>query len=159
MDDLTPKQRIDAFEARHGGKENSIYDGVWIYFEDGARREGNPLGALCEPPTDPRQLQKNIVRYHTFLLDRHIRAFDDRKRELVADPGAYNDAEKNLAELKALQVAVRKQRNKVVKAEEVLHRLTPGYRTPEEEAATIARESAIEASKATYLSALAEIDA
>lgn len=158
MDDLTPKQRIDAFEARHGGKENSIYDGVWIYYADGARREGNPLGALCEPPTDPRQLQKHIVRYHRFLLDRHIRVFDDRKRELEADPGAYHNQEKNVAELKALQATVRKQRAKVLKAEQELIRLTPGYRTPEEEADTIARDNAIEASKANYLSALAEID-
>lgn len=153
--DGTPKQRVAKFDAMHGA---SIYDGVWLYFEDGARREGDPLGALCEPPTDPRQLQKNIVRYHTFLLNRHIRAFDDRKRELVADPGAYHNQEKNLAELKAMQVTVRKQRNKVVKAEELLHRLTPGYRTPEEEAATIARNSAIEASKTSYISAIAEID-
>ena len=150
---VSVKQRCDNFDAAHGA---SIFDGAWIYFEDGARREADPLGVFIEPSDDSNERQKAVVYYYDLLLQQQVAAFDRQKKTFTQDPGMFPDRDKNVAELKALQVAARRTRNRLTKAQEALRRLQPGYRTPEEEAETIRRNEAIAASEAAYL---AEIDA
>lgn len=77
MDYGAVKARVEDFDARHGA--NVLRD-QWIFFEDGATREVNPVGALLEPPSDPRELAQNKLRYHTILLTRATNEFEERKR-------------------------------------------------------------------------------
>jgi hypothetical protein len=113
MDYGAINQRLAEFDARHGA---NVCEEAWILFEDGAVREGNPMGPLMEPPSDPHQLAKRKERYHAVLLRRAVSAFEDRKRYYArAAKANLNqqwcapvpvDAEAAAAELKALQAVV-----------------------------------------------------
>ena len=63
------KQRVQEFDDRHG---NFVFLGPMpgsLLFEDGAFRECSPYGALREPPDDPYERAKLIVRYWTVKRD------------------------------------------------------------------------------------------
>jgi len=74
------KERVKRFDERHG---ESIVDGGWIRFPDGAQREVNPMGALQDPPDDPYQRAKRVLSYHRLRLQRATDAFGNRRMELV----------------------------------------------------------------------------
>jgi len=81
MDYSSINARIAEFDAKHGA---SVYADGWLYFEDGASRESNPLGSLNEPPEDPYRLAKRRLFFHEFLLARAVRAFEQRKHYIMA---------------------------------------------------------------------------
>jgi len=74
------KSRLEDFDARHG--ENIYHDG-WILFANGARREGNALGLLAEPPDHPLPLAQCKLRYHEIVLQCAVDEFTRRKNEMV----------------------------------------------------------------------------
>lgn len=147
----TVTERIANFERIHGA---SVYDGVWLYFEDGARREGNPLGPLMEPPDNPQARQQNIVFYHKLALEHATDEFDALKKQLLANPGTHPDTDANLARLAALRATARRMTTKFRAAQEELKRLSPGYRTPDEEAQDARNAQATAAKAASYAAAL-----
>ena len=73
--------RVKAFDARHGA---SVEDDQWVLFEDGARREVNPLGPLIDPSSDLQENARRILHYHSVRLQRAIARFERKKRELGA---------------------------------------------------------------------------
>jgi len=77
------KQRIDAFDQRHG---NFVFLGPQpgaLLFEDGAYRECNPYGVLREPPDDPYERAKVVVRYWTTKRDLTRDEFRQFKNEMA----------------------------------------------------------------------------
>jgi hypothetical protein len=71
--------RIKAFDAEHGVAD-SIFEGGWILFPDGAVREANPLGLLSKPPEDDYKLALRKLRYREVALARAVEAFSKRKQ-------------------------------------------------------------------------------
>jgi len=131
FDNLTPKQRIDRFDGEHGASE---YESGWYYYADGARREGNPLGALCPPSAQPRDRHAARVYYHRLRTARAVREFDELKEQMTQGTGWCPDHEENVRKLKELQGVVRHCQRQLVEAEEDLRYATTG-RTLEEERA------------------------
>lgn len=78
MDTHGVMQRIKQFNNAHG---NFVVSGSWIYFEDGACREVNPLGALMDTPTDARTRAKKICYYWTVKLALAAAEFDHYKNQ------------------------------------------------------------------------------
>lgn len=150
----TANQRAAVFDKMHGGLENAVHDATWNYYADGAVREINPAGVLMEPPENPRERQNKIVYFHKLRVAKAVRRFDTVKAEFRENPTTYTKWEENLEDLKALQEEVQTFQKDLETAQEALRRLTPGYRTPEEEAETARRNADIAAAKSNYLSAL-----
>lgn len=149
----TATQRAAVFDKMHGGDE-ALSDGSWLYYKDGATREVATAGALMEPPENPRERHQKIVYYHKLRLAQAVRRFDTVKAEFRENPTTHTKWEENLEDLKALQEEVQTFQKDLETAQEALRRLTPGYRTPEEEAETARTNAAIAAAKSEYLSAL-----
>lgn len=147
----TASQRAAVFDKMHG---ESVRDNFWQYHADGATREVNPAGAFMEPPENPRERQNKIVYFHKLRLEQAVRDFDTVKKEFRENPNTHTKWEENLEDLKALQEEVRTFQKELADAQEALRRLTPGYRTPEEEAETARTNAAIAAAKSDYLSSL-----
>jgi hypothetical protein len=59
--------RVDQFDTKHG---EFVNENGWLYFEDGAGRDSNPLGALMEPPKNPKELARLQVIYWEIKLQR-----------------------------------------------------------------------------------------
>ena len=78
----TVMQRVQQFDAAH---DPYIYveKDHWIYFHDGAQRDGNPNGLLIEPPDDPKERAQHIMTYWKHKLDRAKQAFRDHRREAL----------------------------------------------------------------------------
>jgi len=74
-------QRIRAFDESHG-KDPVFFDG-WLLFSDGASRETNPFGALCEPSPDAYQRSKFIVGYFEIKLELAVEDFTICKRNCL----------------------------------------------------------------------------
>ncbi|MBB6431546.1 hypothetical protein [Algisphaera agarilytica] len=130
IEDLTPGQRVARFDAQHGpGGER---DEAWLYFPDGARRELNPMGALCEPPRDEAERCRLIAHYHRTIVNRLVRTFDDKKTLYTENASQY-DHEECMAELKSLKAEITTAREALAEAEEAERYARTG-RTREEEA-------------------------
>ena len=155
IENATIKQRIEQFDLKHGP---SVYDGRWIWYANGANRDGHPLGPLNEPPADPRQRHRNIVRYYETMLRHKVREFDDLKRQLTENPGLFPDMDENVERLRRLQRTVRHRQRQLQTAQEELKRLSPGYRTPEEEEENQRRMAATAEAKQHYLDTLKGIN-
>ena len=80
LDVASVKARIAGFERAHG---DSILHNGWIYFQDGAVRELNPLGLLAEPPEDPWKLAVRIRDYWQLKMAVATEAFDLRKKQFL----------------------------------------------------------------------------
>jgi hypothetical protein len=81
FDSMSVKQRVAHFEQRHGNDAVEIDE--WLVFSDGAMRECNPMGLLREPPAEPYDAARIVVRYHEERLRRATRAFSERKDALL----------------------------------------------------------------------------
>ena len=148
------KKRIDAFEARHG---TPVRAGGWVYFADGATRDGNQMGPMNEPPREPIFRCRNIVRYHQILLDRQVREFDELKEQSKGDSGVSN-AEENILQLKRLRCNVRQRQRKLEAAQLELKKVMPGYLPPAEAERRRQADAAHEAAKDQYRKRLDEIN-
>jgi hypothetical protein len=78
---LTVAQRVNEFRAKHGGesRDGSVADGNWFLYSNGARREQDPWGALCEPPTDAKELALMVGRYWSIRLKHASDAFNEKR--------------------------------------------------------------------------------
>lgn len=133
----TVKERIETFEKLHG---DSVFDGAWIWFEDGARRDANALGPLVEPPESPRELQHNVCMYLRLRLDGIVLEFDKLKAQLQQNPGTDPNDE-NVKKLRKLRANAQHIRKKLQHHQEELRKASPGYVSPED--AEIIREHEI----------------
>jgi len=79
--------RVRAFDLLHG---DFIVHNGWIYFADGAIRELNPMGPLCEPPTNPIECQKKIVWFWEKKLELAVEEFSVTKRSMLAFVRAFD---------------------------------------------------------------------
>ncbi len=127
------QENINRFREAHG---ESISDGAWEYFEDGAVRERNPQGPMFDPPQDKHELARNI----TFFWKQKVRlaeeAFIAKKDELK---GALRGSERGLAPpppgtreqvnamLKKLQQEVLRCREKLAEAQTSIESSTPQH--------------------------------
>lgn len=146
------KERIETFERLHG---RAAWDGYWFYYRDGANRDGNPLGPLCEPPADARARYHNIVRYYQIRLDQKVREFDNTKKIIQENPGSHPDEETNLRRLRRLRSQAKRLRARLWEAQEELHRHSPGYRDDDEEEEEYIRQTAARhAARSRYEAAL-----
>jgi hypothetical protein len=160
FDDMTPRQRVEHFDKRHGG--DAIEIDHWLYFSDGAMRELNPLGLLAEPPAEPYDAAKIRLRYHEEKLRRASRAFDERKAWLLntaranllqrqaPPPPIYLAAAKR--ELNTLKRAVMKLQNDLEKARRDVEASKPAWLRTREEGNAASR-----ASNEAFVSAIEEI--
>jgi hypothetical protein len=78
---LDVKGRVELFDATHG--LNAVVSNGWLLFADGAMRETNPFGPLCEPPDDPWKCAKLIVRYHEIKYQLATEQFTNFKNSLL----------------------------------------------------------------------------
>lgn len=74
----------EKFDAEHG---DFVFVDGYLYFEDGAVRENNPMGVSILPPHDLLQRSKKIVYYWTIKLKLASEEFYLYKRKLI---GATN---------------------------------------------------------------------
>lgn len=147
----TPNQRVARFDAMHGGADASVFDGAWFYFKDGAKREGNILGRLMEPSTDPRERYQTIRHYYKLKLKTMVRDFDTAKAEFLEHPENYPDHAENTAMLRELRAEIKDLQAGFDCMEEAIRRLRPGFETPEAEAETLRMDAAIAESKQKYI--------
>jgi hypothetical protein len=80
IDNYGVKGRIADFDQRNGG--NPVYFKEWFYYENGAQREGWPLGVLLDPPKDEYQLATNILQYHKARHAIAAHTFENFKEQL-----------------------------------------------------------------------------
>lgn len=147
----TVQTRIATFDRLHGG---GVFDGNWIWFEDGANRDGNPLGVLLEPPEDPRKRWQNIVKYHQTILNGLVRDFDEFKKGLKQSGNVYPEADAPLAELRRKQQAVKDRQAALAEAQAELKTHLPGYLPPDEEEAYLRAKAARQADEQRYQDAV-----
>lgn len=84
MVDTRVVDRVKAFDAQHSSEARPpVFEDGWVIFSDGACRDGNPLGALKEPPTDDWQRLKRIALYWKVSLRHATRKFNEMKDPLV----------------------------------------------------------------------------
>jgi len=86
IDEATVIQKIRQFDKKHGN--DGINLNGWLLFSNGARREQNPWGRLCEPPTDLYFRSKLQVRYWSELTRKALDEFDELKHQLVSGANA-----------------------------------------------------------------------
>jgi Tfp pilus assembly protein FimV len=115
------RERIEAFEKKHG-VDRVVTNGAWLLFANGAMRELNPRGALCEPPENPWECAKLKVLFREVKLALAVEEFTVYKKNLITQanaalrekrcpppPEPQNEA---VTKLKELQAKVRQcQRN------------------------------------------------
>lgn len=154
IDAIDVQRRIAAFDQMHG---TPVRSGVWVYYADGATRDGNQLGPMNEPPKEPMLRCRNIVRYHQILLDRKVREFDELKDQLREGNGWVNEKE-NLKRLRRARHAVKTHKQNLEAAELELKRNMPGYLPPEEQAKRRQSEAETEAARNQYHKNLDEIN-
>lgn len=140
------QKRISEFSDRHG---RFARVGNWIYHEDGANRDINSLGPLNEPPHDPVQRCRNIVKYRQEVLDRMVREFDVLKRKLKEDASGWADEEENVKRLVRLRRMVRLRQKQLAEAQDNLQRAMPGP-SPERERILRQSEAATEDARNRY---------
>ncbi|MEI9866670.1 MAG: hypothetical protein WDN00_19380 [Limisphaerales bacterium] len=73
--------RIADFDERNGG--NSVYFNGCFLYANGATRDGDPLGALIDPPENEDRLLANLLQYHKARHAIAVREFDNLKEELA----------------------------------------------------------------------------
>ena len=155
INNVPVKQRVEQFDAKHGA---SVYTDGWVWFEDGAKREGNPMGPLLEQPANPVQRRQNIVRYYEILLDRKMREFDKLKKLLTENPGLYPNQDENIQKLKILRCNARHYHRQLEAAQLDLRKARPGYVPPEQVAQRRRADVEHEAAKGQYRKRLDEIN-
>jgi hypothetical protein len=125
-------QRVHLFDKSHGA---FICVNEWLLFEDGARRERNPLGALISPPQDSRQRAQNIVQYHQERLKLAVAEFDHFKKNHMINakvalrqsnvPAPVEQPDSIISKLRTLQEKVKQCRKQLDKAKAELDKHTP----------------------------------
>ena len=140
------QKRIREFSERHG---RFVRVGNWIYHEDGANRDINSLGPLNEPPRDPVQRCRNIVKYRQEVLDRMVQEFDELKRKLKEDANGWADEEENVKRLERQRRMVRLRQKQLAEAKDNLRRVMPGP-SPEQERILRQIEAETEAARHRY---------
>ena len=141
FDTMSVTQRIKTFDAKHGGEAESEFDGYWVIYSDGAKRDANPLGPLSEPPENPRELAIAKVYFAELRLRRAVIEFDNTKKRFMDQAGLHHEHRRNVRTLKKLQKVVQQRQGELAEAEENLRFATTG-RTPEQEAEYQAKEQA-----------------
>lgn len=141
INEFEVRERVDRFIEEHG---DYIAKGGWIYHQDGATRDINALGPLIPPPSQPRELYRNLLAYQEEKLRREIEEFDRFKAQLEQNPYGSGDPEQELEQLKSMRDAAIERQKLVEEIREKLRQQLPGYRTPEEIASDAAREDAKE---------------
>jgi hypothetical protein len=106
--------RVRAFDERHG--DYVVFNG-WIYFQDGAVREINPMGPLIEPPENAVKRQEKIVWFWQKKTELAIEEFTVRKRSMLVFVRAHINTKYAVPGRDAEQVQILKNlRKKVVAA-------------------------------------------
>jgi hypothetical protein len=75
--------RIKEFDIRHGDNPVCL-NSAWLLFEDGAKRETNPLGPLVEPPEDSWQRSQAVARYWEVKTQLAVEEFNNLRQNLLA---------------------------------------------------------------------------
>jgi hypothetical protein len=127
------KQRLERFDIEHG--LNAIVSDGWHLYADGAMREVNPLGALCEPPVDNLRRTKAIVHYHELKLRLATEEFNNYKNGLlVRSRAALNDGSpppaptpEVVARLKELKSKVMRMQKNFDKARQTMEAAKPEH--------------------------------
>jgi len=129
LEGLSPPQRIKKFDDAHG--DFVVVDG-WILYEDGAQREVNPWGAMCEPPLDDCKCSKIILNFCEAKMNLAREEFQVHKQNLttqcrvIAEQGNCNrptqppskEAVEKLKELRKKVLCWQKRLNKAREAVE-----------------------------------------
>lgn len=147
-----PKTRIECFEKIHG--PDFACGEAFIYYQDGARREHNPLGAFNEPPEDPRKLYHNICHFYQLKLDQAVSQFDELKDHLAKYPGLDPNGDENIKKLRRLRHKAKGLQAKLEFHQEELRKHSPGYQSPEEVESEREMQMADDAAKAKYTEAV-----
>jgi hypothetical protein len=152
MDFGIVRNRIEAFEAEHGGQEVMLRVNGWFLFPDGAEREANPEGALHGVPADPYLRQQRIVMWHEAYVQRAVAVFDELREKLhnraknALRNGTPPPTKSDMEELRRLQWVARQRQKALTKARKQLDAVTPACLrrgiSPEsqEEAETVLKE-------------------
>lgn len=122
---MTAKQRVDEFDARHG---RAIYDGhSTIWFEDGAYREPCATGLLAEPPEDDRKYLLNVKRFWELSLAKAVQSFREYKMYITGKTGPNGGfvldgpiQQEHLDKLQRLKEAVDERKTELAAVEQQL---------------------------------------
>jgi hypothetical protein len=131
LDNLNIQGRLQQFDLKHGN--NAIRIDGWLIYSDGAMRETNPLGALCEPPGNPYECCKIKVQYHEELLRRAVDEFNTTKHRFMLEASArlrYGDPSpiskrEAVQTLTTLQATVKDRQRKLRIAQQRLDAVQP----------------------------------
>ena len=105
MDHDAIANRVDEFNRRNGG-DAILVNGFYLY-SNGATRDANPLGLLCDPPKDELETLKLQKLYHGTLLDLAKDDFVGLKQQLASSASATGYVDnKELQRLQGLQRTV-----------------------------------------------------
>ncbi len=149
--------RVEAFDKEHEESGPALRSGAWLYYANGARREINPNGPLCDPPQDPQQQAKAKAVYLKLVFDRASTIFADRKAEiekhlqsiahsqLIMSTPPSVDAVALSAELQELRDEVRKAHKAYMQARDAAEEAAPEERRQLEAKDEEARHAANEA--------------
>ncbi len=119
--DVLINERVKQFHIEHGEVCLAVGND-WVY-ADGARRDQNPMGYICDPPKDPHELAALQVKFHKAAVKLAVEKFDRLKAELAMwaraaeTEGSAAPSQEKLDELKALQKQVLKAQRKLRLAE------------------------------------------
>ena len=113
------EEKVLAFDQEHDHGDGSVTTETGrVLFSDGAQRSVQPFGLIGfefgQPPADPKRLLSLQKRFWTLRLAELVEKFEDlrhRCQTLAKSDGSR--FQERLAELKALQTAVRSARSKL----------------------------------------------
>jgi hypothetical protein len=80
LEGLSTAQRIKKFDDAHG--DFVVVDNQILY-EDGAQRDLNPYGVLCEPPLDDKECIKRIIKFREARMNLAREQFQVFKNNLA----------------------------------------------------------------------------
>ena len=128
------QQRIEAFEARHGGPKAAVKtiadDGSeWWLYPDGAMRDVNPHGPLQDPPelhhhpyrgdkdAHSWELLQRRIRYHEAKVALRVRDFEWKRASMMDDDYSEHDMQE-LQRLAKRHNAAQKELDRVLEERE-----------------------------------------
>jgi hypothetical protein len=136
----TPAEKHWEFDKKHSKDGPGVQDGGFVYYPNGAYRDINSLGVLCDAVPDrwePNKLERRIIRYWELRLRKTEDAFNQKKQgwmrtaktrqqESAVGPPPENTT-KAANELKALKQEVLTLRTKLAEARKELDKNLPDF--------------------------------
>lgn len=143
------KQVIEEFDKKHGS--DCVCWNGWLLYSDGATRERNPLGALCDVPRDPQEAARLKLKFVEIRTQLARDEFNNLKNNLqshcqvLVSQGVCSNplsppSASTVASLKELRKKVLLWQGKLTAARKNLEANKPEYLKQQEKACELNRQ-------------------